>query len=204
MLRTLAFSVTLALLGCAAAPVDPPAVPTTALVVAEGVDVAPHELPKPVETFTDDQIVALLSTFNAGQVDLATIAHERSRDPRVQAFAVVLRDDHHAALTHELALQERLVAHPPTERMRDMQRRSAAEAAKLRSLEGHELDAEFLADQVTTQRDALAMLDVQLIPSAKRADVRAHLADFRDHVDRHLRDATALAREVGGPFIARK
>jgi len=211
MTRHLGLCVLFALFGCAStAASDPPPVATTTAVVTRGVDaagprdVATHELPRPAPAYSDDQIVALLATFNAGEVDLATVAHDRGKDPRVRAFAATLRDDHRAALQAELALGQRLVAHAPTERMREMQRAAADEAAKLKALEGHELDVEFLANQVSTQRDALAMLDVELIPSARRADVRSHLADYRSHVDHHLRDATTLSHEIGGPIIARR
>lgn len=205
MIRCLGLCATLALLGCAGNSADaPPPASATTVVIAAGVSTRdPTPRPKPIQRYTDDQIIALLTTFNAGQVDLANIVRERGHDARVRTFARVLHDDHEAALRQELALQVPRVALPPTERMRAIRGAAAAEAARLKQLEGHDLDAEFLSSQVTMQRDALDMIDATLVPNARRAEVRAHLRDFRDRVDRHARDASALGHDIGGPILAR-
>jgi predicted outer membrane protein len=205
MSRRLGLFALLAVLGCAGgAREDPPA--TTSAVVAGSIEAplaaGPIE-PRPVERYTDAEILGLVRTFNTGEIELATLGHDRGRDPRVRAFAAVLKDDHHAALEQEKRLIERLVVRGgATERMRDMRRAADAEATKLRSLHGRDFDVEFVSHQVLQQRDALAMLDLQLIPSARRADIRAHLADFRGRVDHHLSDAKDLERALAGPIIA--
>jgi putative membrane protein len=215
--RVIALLAVAAAIGCAAtadspaarAPLAWGADTTTAAtsadaVVAAKVTVEPSELPRREPSFTDDQIVSILATFNEGEVHLAKIAHERGKDARVRTFADALVHDHGAALRQELHLRDPRIARTPTEQERRMARATEDEAKKLEALEGHELDVEFVANQVDAQRDALALIDVQLVPSVHHADVRAHLADFRGTVDRHLHDAQALARALGGPIIARR
>jgi len=181
-------------------------VTTTSAIVAAGVaatERAPRVEPKPVETYTDDQILGLLATFNTGEIDLAAIAQERSREPGVKRFALILQKDHTASRDEEARLSERLVMRPATtDRMRAMQIASQQEADKLRGMSGHDFDVEFVGNQVDQQRDCLAMIDLQLIPSAKVPDIKAHLAAYREQVDHHYRDATELKRTLGGPIIA--
>ncbi len=194
-------------LGCAGTTQEaPPAVTTTSAVVAAGVadtERAPRIEPKPVETFTDDQILGLLATFNAGEIDLATLALERANEPGVKRFASVLQKDHAAAREEEMHLSERLVMRPATtDKMRSMQIAAQQEVDKLRGMTGHDFDVEFVTNQVDQQRDCLAMIDVQLIPSARIPEIKAHLAKVRDEVDHHYRDGTELKRTLGGPIVA--
>ncbi|HEY1956373.1 MAG TPA: DUF4142 domain-containing protein [Polyangiaceae bacterium] len=206
MTRQFALLLTVALVGCASTQEEqPPA--TTAAVIAVGVDArdTPRVAPKPTETFTDDQVLAILSVYNKGEARLNQMAHERSKDPRVLTFAKTLFEDHTAAISQEQRLADKLVMKPvTTDKMRDLERVNDNDAAQLSALGGHEFDVAFASNQVDRERDALAMLDVQLIPSSRVPDVRAHLADLRDRVDHHLRDAQELQRTLGGPIIAQK
>ncbi len=209
MIRHLSPFVLALALGCAGTTQEAPptsVTTTTSAVVAASVadtERAPRVEPKPVETYTDDQILGLLSTFNGGEIDLAVIAQERSREPGVKRFASVLQKDHAAARDEEQRLSERLVMRPATtDRMRSMQIAAQQEADKLRGMSGHDFDVEFVTNQVDQQRDCLAMIDLQLIPSAKIPEIKTHLASYREQIDHHYRDATELKRSLGGPIIA--
>jgi predicted outer membrane protein len=207
MKRYLAVLAISAAFGCAGAAREVPVsttTTTTAMIAAE-VD-ATHEVkvePKPIETFTDDQILAILSTFNTGELELTALVPDRSRDPAVKRFASVLQKDHTTARDQETRLSDRLVMKPATtDRMRDMQAETHKEVDKLRAMSGHDFDVEFVTNQVDRQRDCLAMIDLQLVPSAKVPEIRAHLSSLREDVDHHLRDGEALKRSLGGPIIA--
>ena len=207
MKRYLAVLAISAAFGCAgAARVEPVSTTTTTTaIIAAGVEATPAVKvePKPIETFTDDQILAMLAIFNGGELELAALVPDRSRDPGVKRFAAVLQKDHSAARETETRLGERLVMKPiTTDRMREMHEETEKEVDKLRGMSGHDFDVEFVTNQVDRQRDCLAMIDLQLVPSAKVPEIRAHLASFRDEVDHHLRDGEQLKRSLGGPIIA--
>jgi len=207
MKRYLAVLAISAVFGCAGATREPvSATTTTTAIIAAGVDgtAAPLKVePKPIETYTDDQILAMLSTFNSGTLELVALVPDRSRDAGVKRFASVLQKDHTAAREQESRLSERLVMKPiTTDRMREMQDETKKEVDKLKTMSGHDFDVEFVTNQVDRQRDCLAMIDLQLVPSARVPEVRAHLASIRDDVDHHLRDGESLKRSLGGPIIA--
>ncbi|HEX4512638.1 MAG TPA: DUF4142 domain-containing protein [Polyangiaceae bacterium] len=195
-----------AAVGCAgAARVEPvSSTTTTTAIIAAGVEATPPRVePKPIETFTDDQILALLATFNGGELDLVALVPERARDAGVKRFASTLQKDHASARDTELRLSERLVMKPVTsDRMRELQMETQKEVDKLRAMSGHDFDVEFVTNQVDRQRDCLAMIDLQLVPSSRVPEIRAHLASVRDDVDHHLRDGEQLKRALGGPIIA--
>ena len=210
MTRPFALIVTLALAGCAGSMQEnrvPTGTTTTTAVIAVGLDArdAPRVGSAPPETFTDDQVLAILSAYNKGEVNLTKLAHARSKDPRVLSLAKLFAEDHAKALAQETRLADQLVMKPATsEKMREVERTAASDAAKLEGLSGADFDIGFVGNQADRERDALAVLDVQLIPSARVPDVRAHLADFRDRVDHHLRDADELKRTLGGPILAKR
>src|SRR6185369_2144513 len=87
--------------GCAGAAREEPisATTTTTAIIAAGVESTPQVKvePKPIETYTDDQILAILSTFNTGTLELTALVPDRSRDPGVKRFASVLQKDHTTA-----------------------------------------------------------------------------------------------------------
>ena len=206
MKRYLAVIAISAAFGCAGTAREPvSATTTTTAIIAANVEASPQVKvePKPIETFTDDQILALLSTFNTGELELAALVPDRSRDSGVKRFASILQKDHSTAREQEARLSERLVMKPQmTDRMRDMQAETQKEVDKLRSMSGHDFDVEFVTNQVDRQRDCLAMIDLQLVPSARVPEIRTHLASLRDDVDHHLRDGESLKRSLGGPIIA--
>ena len=182
------------------------ALPISTAIIAAGIDTE-HDTariePRPVETFTDDQILGLLATFNTGELDIVGLVPDRSHDPSVKRFANVLQKDHSSAREAEARLSERLVMKPAsTEKMRDMQAVAQKEVDRLRPMSGHDFDVEFVTNQVDRQRDCLALIDLQLVPSARIAEIRAHLSSMRDDVDHHLRDAEELKRAIGGPIVA--
>jgi predicted outer membrane protein len=207
MKRYLAVLAISAAFGCAGAAREVPvsSTTTTSAIVAAEVDANPQVKvePKPVETYTDDQILAMLQTFNTGTLDLVALVPDRSRDPSVKRFASILQKDHAGAREQESRLAERLVMKPvTTDRMREMQTETAKEVDKLRAMSGHDFDVEFVTNEVDRQRDCLAMIDLQLVPSAKLPEIRAHLTSVRDDIDHHLRDGESLKRALGGPIIA--
>jgi putative membrane protein len=207
MKRYLAVLAISAAFGCAGAVREEPvsATTTTTAIIAAGVDTTPQVKvePKPIETYTDDQILAMLSTFNTTTLELTALVPDRSREPAVKRFASVLQKDHASAREQESRLSERLVMKPvTTDRMRDMQAETKKEIDKLRAMSGHDFDVEFVTNQVDRQRDCLAMIDLELVPSARVPEIRAHLASVRDDVDHHLRDGESLKRSLGGPIIA--
>ena len=208
MIRYLAIGAISAVIGCAGHLESMPVstTTTTTAIIAAGVDSTTPPLkvePKPIETFTDDQILAMLAQFNGGQLDLVALVPDRSRDPGVKRFASVLQKDHSAAREAEMRLSERLVMKPvTTDRMREAQAETQKEIEKLKGMSGHDFDVEFVTNQVDRQRDCLAMIDLQLVPSAKVPEIRAHLASIREDVDHHLRDGESLKRSLGSPIIA--
>ena len=197
-----------AVIGCAGTTQEVPvsATTTTTAIIAAGVDTTPNVVqidPKPVDTFTDDQILGLLAMFNGGELDLTALVADRTREPGVKRFATVLQKDHSSAREAEARLSERLVMKPATtDKMREMQTATQQEIEKLRAMSGHDFDVEFVTNQVDRQRDCLAMIDLQLVPSARASEIRAHLSAVREDVDHHLRDGEELKRQLGGPIVA--
>jgi putative membrane protein len=153
--------------------------------------------PRDTETFADDQILALVAVFNTNGIELATLGYERADDARLKRFAKLLVSEHTAARDDEARLSEQLAMRAaPTDRMRSIQLEGTHEVERLKGLSGRAFDTAWLASEASLQRDGLALIDVQLMPSARISEMQAHLADLRDHVDHHLRDVLESVRST--------
>lgn len=191
------------LAGCAGSTQEQPTstVTTTSAVVLpnrarvaaiEQTPITPRGAP---DTFTDDQVLGLVAAFNTNAIDLAKVGYERASDERVKRLAKLLVSEHTEARDQEARVSERLALRvAPTDRMQTMQADGAHEIMQLGGLVGHAFDVAWLKAELELQRDGLALVDIQLIPSARIPDMQAHLADLRDHLDHHLRDVSDLQR----------
>jgi putative membrane protein len=152
-------------------------------------------VPDPVATFTDNQVLGLVAAVNTGAIDLASIAMRHATNERLVRLATLLAADHTQARDQEGRLSERL-AMPlaPTERTQAMRKAATTEVAHLETLTGTVFDVTYLEHAVEAERDALSMLDLQLIPSARTPEMLAHLAALRERVAHNLRDAEDLQR----------
>jgi putative membrane protein len=172
---------------------EPPSIARTTFAV--GVDPSSHGhlVPEPVATFADDQVLGLVATINTEAIDLASIAMRHATDERLMSLATLLAADHTEARDREARLSERL-AMPlaPTKRMQAMRQEATTEVAHLETLTGTAFDVTYLEHAASAERDALSMLDLQLIPSARIPEILAHLADLRERADRNLRDVEDL------------
>jgi predicted outer membrane protein len=154
--------------------------------------------PTPTAAFADAQVLGLLVALNDDEIALATAASPNVKDDRVKTFAKQMADDHTQAKEQEAGLAEQMKLRPiDTDKARTMKTAAATESEKLKGLSGHALDVEYVDEQVRAHHDALAMIDTQLLPSTSISELRAHLTDFRAHVEHHGRDAEALQRVIG-------
>ena len=91
MKRYIAVLAISAAFGCAGATREPvSATTTTTAIIAAGVDATPQVKvePKPIETFTDDQILAILSTFNTNELELTALVPDSIARSRRETFCV--------------------------------------------------------------------------------------------------------------------
>lgn len=147
---------------------------------------------------TDPQIAHVAVTANQIDIDLASLAEERSSDEAVLGFARTMITDHTAVNERAAALAGRLGVTPEDNAVSRALLTGAEEArAQLSALEGPAFDRAYLAREVAYHQAVMDALDETLIPGAENEELRALLEQVRPAIAAHLQHATVIHESDG-------
>jgi len=146
----------------------------------------------------DPQIAAVMDAVNTHEIQEAHLALVRSLNPEVRAFALKMIVDHAAMKEQQTRLLARLgvvpMGNPVSARVAAIREEHLA---LLRLHSGLGFDILYLHVQIQDHRTALALLDEQLIPSAREPALRALLLQARPIMAQHLALSQALLLRLG-------
>jgi putative membrane protein len=156
--------------------------------------------PAPTEsqpTLSDDQILGVTHTANAGEIEQGRLAMTKAHDARVKALAADMVKDHNAAESKGASLATKAGLKPSPSPTSD-QLQSDAEGAtrSLKSETGSDFDKSYVDAQVREHQAVLDAIDQKLLPNARAADLKAYLQEVRTTVSRHLDHAKELQQEL--------
>jgi len=150
----------------------------------------------------DPQVLDVLLTANAAEVQAGQLALSRAVTTEVHAFGQTMVTDHTAAAQREqgFASDAGIVAEPSSV-SQEVQSVANALMAQLQSLSGIAFDRAYITSQVQVHSQLLTLIDKVLVPAATSAAMRAELAAVRVGVAAHLARAEGidtLLRADGG------
>jgi putative membrane protein len=146
---------------------------------------------------SDAQIVAVALAANKAEIDAAQAARKKTKSARVKRFASDMIRDHTTANQQAAALIKRLGLRPEEdEASRSLTQRAQDDLAKLKPLQGKELDKAYAEHELARHRQVLATFDDKLLPAAQNADLKSLLESVRAVVAEHLDEAQALVNST--------
>ena len=154
--------------------------------------------PKPAEKpLTDAEIVAVTSTANNGEIDMANLATKTATNADVKNFAAMMITQHRDMETKGKALAAKAKITPAdndasTALKSDVQ----STITSLKTQKGKDFDKAYMESQVKAHRDVLNLFDNKLLPNAQNGDLRTLLTDGRSHVAAHLAKAEEIQRKL--------
>jgi predicted outer membrane protein len=162
-------------------------------------DVAPVVAAR-AKILSEDALASLVMLANNAQRSTAQLAASRSGRTEVQELARRVATDH-AALNHRFnALIDRLdLAPSEDEWSSELRDRSLGLQDELRVAGTRGFDSTYAAVQVQSLRELRDLIDQQLLPNARRSEIREYLAELRPAVSAHL----ASAEQVQATLAAR-
>ncbi|MEO6572989.1 MAG: DUF4142 domain-containing protein [Polyangiaceae bacterium] len=207
----------LVLVGCGGP--DPKTVTTTTTLTPP--DPAPVAATKPAEpgiggsnpdllppvapiALTDEQIAAINSAANRGEVDQAKQATEKSKNPKIKKFAAMMTTHHGDANTKATDMLRKAHITPeesPTST--SMTTESAKLVESLKPMNGPEFDRAYIDAQVKEHTAILDVLDTKMLPVVKNADLKNELTSMRAKIDGHLKEAQAIQKSLPTPVPAK-
>jgi len=147
---------------------------------------------------TDAQIAAITDAANKGEIEQAKLALRKAKDPQVKAFAQMMIDHHGAQQKKEQQLATTLNLQPETtQTSTELQTNSQNAITSLGAQTGADFDKAYIDLQVKEHKDVLDAIDTKLIPSAKNAQLKQAITDFRPKVQEHLQKAQDLQQKLG-------
>lgn len=164
-----------------------PGTGTTTAGTATPTDAAPKD------ALTDDQIATIASLANNSEIEQAKLARARSKDEKVLQFAGMMIAHHGEAQRKQDALS---LGSAESTLSRDMIVEGGETMRQLKEKTGAEFDRAYMQAQVQGHQKVLDAIEKQLIPNAKRADLKAHLAELRPRVKQHLEQAEKTLAEL--------
>jgi putative membrane protein len=150
-------------------------------------------------SLSDPQIAAIVLAANQVDIDAGNLAQKKSSSAEVKKLAERMVTDHSGVNQAAAALAKRLGVTPEeTDASRDLRSSGAATRAKLDALAGAAFDRAYVDNEVAYHQAVLGVLDTQLIPSAKNAELKKMLVDVRPAFVAHLAHAQQLQKDLSG------
>ncbi len=151
----------------------------------------------PEPTDRDRQIAALLLAFNRTAARESSVA-ATSVESQLRDFAARLGAEHLAATEREEALLRSLtLSTKVSARSLVLERASDTAISELKALSSSDLDRAYLARVVTTRKEALSLIEDDLLPAVLRPEMKDELAIVRRTMEAELAFAQNLELYLG-------
>ena len=148
---------------------------------------------------TDPQIAAIVVTANQVDIDAGNVAVKKTTNPEVKKLAERMVTDHTGVNKAAGELVGKLGVTPePTDASRGLESNGKAARGKLEALSGPEFDKAYVDGEVAYHEAVIGVLDKQLVPSAKNAELKKMLVDVRPAFIAHLDHAKQVQKALAG------
>lgn len=146
---------------------------------------------------TDGQILFITFTEDSNLASAAEEASTKADSPAVRRFASMLVSDHQDHKKRQSDLAQRIQITPAeSAASRHMNEESQRVGEALKAQRGPEFDRAYIDSVIREHVAMLNMLDRQLIPSARSADLKQSLENFRATLEAHLKEARGIQQSL--------
>jgi putative membrane protein len=144
-------------------------------------------------------VLFILHTANAGEMEQARSALQKAKNARVKRFADMMLKDHGDADNKGNEVASRAKVSPaPSDISKTVSSDAGQVASSLRAQKaGADFDSLYIESQVKQHSALLDIIDKQLLPNAKNADVREFVQTIRAKVESHLKEAQDIQKGLG-------
>jgi len=143
--------------------------------------------------FSDAEILGWILAVDNNEIAAATLAEKKELGFDAMSYAKMLHNQHRADAAKTAKLANKIKVKPArNDAVKQLRDEGAAEVAALSGKDREEFEKAYSDAMVKDHDEALATIDSTLIPDAKNADLRKHLAEVRNHVSMHLEHGRSL------------
>jgi putative membrane protein len=147
------------------------------------------------QKLTDPEIASIAVTANQIDINYATIAKERSKDPEVLRFAETMTNDHKAIIAQAVALVTKLKVTPKDNAVSQKLLSDAEKTKKLLSAKsGKSFDKAYIDNEVAYHKAVIETVEGLLIPSTVNAELKELLQKVVPALKTHLAHAEMVQK----------
>ena len=151
----------------------------------------------PAPALTDANIAAIVVAANSINIKAGKLAQSTTSNPAVKGLGDMMVRDHEAVNQQAVALVTKLHVTP---RDNELSQKLNADAAKtyerLKAAKGAEFDRAYTANEVAYHEAVISVVQSQLIPGAKNAELKALLEQVLPALQAHLAHAKHVLSEL--------
>jgi putative membrane protein len=145
----------------------------------------------------DDQILQVLHTANAGEIEQAKLAQQKSKNSQVKHFAAMMVKDHTDADHKGQDVGKKAHVTPSSSSVSTSLESDAKQmTSSMSSRTGAEFDRAYIDAQVKEHQSLLDLIDAQLAPNAKAPEVKSFVQAVRTKVQSHLKEAQDIQHKL--------
>ncbi len=149
------------------------------------------------KALTDANIAAIVVGANNIDISAGKIALQRSSNPEVKKFAERMITDHNAVLSSAVKLVTKLGVTPVNnDLVVVLSKQSMEHEAKLKTLSGRAFDKAYIDHEVVYHEAVIGVIEKQLIPSAKNAELKQALVSVVPAFKAHLKHCKMIQRTI--------
>ncbi len=142
---------------------------------------------------TDAEVLAFVNAVNVNEILAASVAEKKKISGPVMDYAKMLHTEHGANMAKTMQLGMSINVVPSITKPVDaVTKKGAGELATLVSMDGKDFETAYLDAMIKGHTEVLAMIDNQLLKTAKNDALKSHLTETRGHVAMHLDKAKKL------------
>lgn len=140
----------------------------------------------------DDIALGLLGAVDKNEIAAAKQAQEKQVTGAVLEYAKMMEKEHSENLEKTKALGT--LAETPD--VKQLQGKGEQELATLGQKSGKDYAAAYIDAMIAGHKEALQLIDTQMMAAASTEPVKQHLADTKTHVEQHLAKAEAIKKAM--------
>lgn len=140
----------------------------------------------------DDIALGLLGAVDKNEIAAAKQAQEKQVTGAVLEYAKMMEKEHAENLEKTKALGT--LAETPD--VKQLQGKGEQELATLGQKSGKDYAAAYIDAMIAGHKDALSLIDTQMMAAASTEPVKQHLAETKTHVEQHLAKAEEIKKAM--------
>lgn len=158
-----------------------------------GSPMRPEGLAEPRGDAIDGELLGFIAAADELEVVSAITAGSKKMSSEAANFSQMLHEAHGAHLVDTLALGMRIGVTPlETAKIDAFRKKNVGALSDLVPLDSKEFERDYLAAKIEGHAELIAMIDTELLDTARNDEVRQHVQATRDHLASHLEQAKAL------------